>query len=370
MWYIFKVPLFCLYILAKCIAEIIESLLRSVIEGACLYPFRPLHWAQGPFIQTLLVELCSRPKRRHMRPVQQELLYTADGQAIVLEWIRRVTTPKATIVLLHGIGCDCAQACYFTPWYSEFADCNVLVMCRRGHHRDYPLMIDDIREVVLPTHADVDDIGMVLEHIAQKQVPIYLVGYSGGGHHALAYAASLTPHPLVQGVVSVSSGVNLIKLAKHLRASPLMDTLLGHGLSDMYKRNMHVYKKMFQVERTHPFMRATELEAKIAAYHGVTLEQYWGNFSVHGHLSKIQVPTLILMSKDDPVLPADTEQEIRFAKNPHITLITTEKGGHVAWITHQYNSWCMEVIHEFVTKSMACYTLSNEFCNTFAPSIK
>jgi len=349
MWHILWIPVLLTYILTQCIWEICNNLLSLFAFKSSYHSFDPFAWARGPFVQTLLVQLNAWRHIHDLKPKHTTIVKTHDNQIIVLEWIRKTESAHNIIVLLHGIGTDCYKACYFREWYqnsdtiSKQTNADIVIMCRRGHHHDYLLTTTHN----LPTHADVDDIHCVMTHLTEHMrymKSIYLVGYSGGGHHALSYATLPNHISQLAGVVSVSASVNLLKLGQHLKASPILDKLLGFTLSELFRQNRHIYKETVKVKS----LKATEMEECNAAQLGISLDEYWGQMSVHTRLHLIRVPTLIMMSRDDPVLPVDMHQDILAANNQNITMIVTEYGGHVAWITSSMKSWSFHVIKNFI----------------------
>ena len=50
-------------------------------------------------------------------------------------------------------------------------------------------------------------------------------------------------------------------------------------------------------------------------------------------VDKIRIPTLIIHSADDPFIPFDPLREKVFSENPYLLLITTSRGGHVAFVS-------------------------------------
>lgn len=63
-----------------------------------------------------------------------------------------------------------------------------------------------------------------------------------------------------------------------------------------------------------------------------TLENYLDGYSVAGEqLAQLQVPTFILTSRDDPVIPVDDFE--RLALPPNVELDITERGGHCGFIS-------------------------------------
>ena len=61
---------------------------------------------------------------------------------------------------------------------------------------------------------------------------------------------------------------------------------------------------------------------------GIDLDEYADKASSYHVIKDIKVPTLYLMSKDDPIIRFDFPKE-GFQINPNVALATTEGGGHI-----------------------------------------
>jgi predicted alpha/beta-fold hydrolase len=78
-----------------------------------------------------------------------------------------------------------------------------------------------------------------------------------------------------------------------------------------------------------------------------SVEDYYLQASCGPHLRHIRVPTLILNSADDPLIPPDTGAPAEAADgNPSVRFIMTESGGHVGfvarkrrWLERQAMAW-------------------------------
>jgi hypothetical protein len=61
-------------------------------------------------------------------------------------------------------------------------------------------------------------------------------------------------------------------------------------------------------------------------------EDYWRRSSSGPFLAGVRRPLLALSSLDDPIVPAESIPVAAARANPHVTLETTEAGGHVAFV--------------------------------------
>ena len=75
-----------------------------------------------------------------------------------------------------------------------------------------------------------------------------------------------------------------------------------------------------------------------------TAANYFRTQSSNQFLERIQIPTLLVQAKDDPLFPSPIYDHPAFSQNPHLRLIAAEHGGHVGFIArHRPRFWLDEV---------------------------
>lgn len=79
------------------------------------------------------------------------------------------------------------------------------------------------------------------------------------------------------------------------------------------------------------------------------LEYYKAGGSIN-RLPNIKVPTLIINSKDDPVVGEEAIPVVPAKENVNVTLCITDIGGHLAYLDKKYNSWAGAQIAQFFNK--------------------
>ena len=326
------------YLVGHFFVDVCKSLWQHIFQdanGKCV--FQPPFWGKGPVAQTLLIEVRKwwRGACQRTKPYRQVIL-TDDGQDLVLDWMQRHLQPRAVVLILHGLGTDCSQACYVKPWHEVpyTHAINIVVMNRRGHLSDHKLRPHPFLR--MPSHADVEDVMIVIDqlNLDYPDIPIYIIGYSSGANHALYTAGTALVHNShnVRGIVALSTAVDLSKMIAHLEASPVANRLLGFGAGQLYLNNPHIYNTP-ELKQAFQSMKITCMERAIARMQGLnrTLEEHWSHMSSLPHLQFITIPTLFVMSNDDPLIPPGTSQDVKAINNPNIQVITTKHGGHVGW---------------------------------------
>lgn len=74
----------------------------------------------------------------------------------------------------------------------------------------------------------------------------------------------------------------------------------------------------------------THLTAKIMGY--PSAKEIFDEYSIsEEEIRSLKVKTLLMLSKDDPIVSYSSMPLSSINSNPNITLQTTEKGGHLCW---------------------------------------
>lgn len=77
--------------------------------------------------------------------------------------------------------------------------------------------------------------------------------------------------------------------------------------------------------------------------------EYYKDASPRQRICNISVPTLVLNSTDDPVISVDLPLQETNA-NKYITLVETDLGGHLGYVTSDKQFWCSKVAEQFFTE--------------------
>lgn len=194
--------------------------------------------------------------------------------------------------------------------------------------------------------------------------PIYATGFSFGAAMLANYlggphenkvdlkAVSLVgcPWDMVAGV----SHMGLSWLGRYLFA-PALTTFLYKLVKSNYGELQRHNPEFFTDELLHKLR--TEVKApdqfddvvtsKFLGYRNA-LEYYKEASPVH-RISGISVPTLVVNSTDDPVTTCDLPVD-KFKANKHITLVETDLGGHLGYVTSDKQFWCSKVAEQFFTE--------------------
>jgi len=107
-----------------------------------------------------------------------------------------------------------------------------------------------------------------------------------------------------------------------------------------------LYPDAYEYEQWHQLkgLRARTEFLATRYYNFETLEDYFDGYSITGdRLAQLQIPTTILTSQDDPVVPVSDFRDL--PENENIELLVTHFGGHCAFLKNwKMESWADDII--------------------------
>ena len=252
---------------------------------------------------------------------------------------------RPLVVLLHGWE-GSAESSYMlssaTCLYNNGYD--VLRLHLRDHGPSHHLNSD------LFHGARIDEVVAAVKSINNlfTRESTYLVGFSLGGNFALRVAMRAKTHDL--------------KLTKVIAISPVVEptntmTALEKGAAlyrayfmRKWRRSLKLKHQAYpekvvieDVKSSRDLMALTEMLVKQHTDFN-SVDDYFHSYKLTGGaLSDIDVPTIIITSKDDPVIPINDFDEIK--PSPQVTVSIQTYGGHCGFIKdYNLNSWVNDVL--------------------------
>jgi uncharacterized protein len=164
--------------------------------------------------------------------------------------------------------------------------------------------------------------------------------------------------------VAASGDARLGTLAGVIAISPVLDP--GATLTAM-ERGLPVYQRYFVSKWADSLRRKQRawsgrhefgdllhwgdlrrMTAALVAMHTdyPTMEDYLTGYAITGtRLESLAAPAVIIAAKDDPIIPSG--DLARLARNPLLTLVALERGGHMGFMTSLFqrpwvNGWILE----------------------------
>lgn len=295
-------------------------------------------WLRSPHVQTIIgaAPVFAPPKSHEDVATHHLRIPVADGIGKLHARAWWQSDVRTAVVLAHGIGAHGDSRCVLRA---------AVALHRAGHH----VVRFDMRGAGASTvdapslyHGGLSsDLEIVVGHVAQdpRVSRVVLFGFSGGGNMALKLAgewgANAPAH--VAGVVSVSAPLD------YTLVSPWMDqlgrlpyrlhvlgSLLGSAKAFALRHPSRVQYSVSDLKRIKTF-RAFDGEI-IAPMHGFRdVDTYYEQVSSGPWLSKIEVPTLLVHSEDDPMVPKHTVLPWLGRASAAVEVATTPYGGHIGF---------------------------------------
>lgn len=299
-------------------------------------PFIPHRFYRNAHLQTIVGQFHSRIKTIYQ--AEQHSCRLPDNDMLILhddcpgDW----TSGDRVVILLHGLS-GCHRSSYMIRLAHKLNQKGVRVfrMDLRGCGAGTGLAKS-------PYHAgSFLDLQVALERIESMcpRSPIGIAGFSLGGTITLNYLgrhAALSE--LVDRAVVLNPPLRLSESVK-VFGRPLFGRYQRHFISNLIKhvRKSHLYK-----EHTHKISGENYPKSMLAFDNQFTAplagfesaEDYYSQCSPAEVLTEINVPTLIITAKDDPLVPITTYQDAleNLADHDKVTLHLTKHGGHLGFI--------------------------------------
>jgi predicted alpha/beta-fold hydrolase len=166
-----------------------------------------------------------------------------------------------------------------------------------------------------------------------------VVGFSLGGNVALKLAGELGETDLIAGFCVISTPIDL---AACVRAMDRPENrlyarrFLGR-LRDRIRRKSSLAPGAYSAEGLEGVGSIWEFDDRFTAprFGFGTAANYYETQSAKRYLDAIRVPTLVICSKDDPLVPFEVYRHPAFELNPALKLIATDRGGHLGFLSRR-----------------------------------
>ncbi len=287
-------------------------------------PFVPLF--RNPHLQTIAAHFW--PSRLDVRrfPVEQRLIETEPGIRVLMDSQRPRRESIADVVIVHGMESSSRSR-------SAMAMARTALLGGVAAHR-LNLRSCGGTECYSKTgyHAGMTcDLLAVLQRLAvENGRPAWVIGFSLGGNVALKLAGELSADAggVLAGVCGISVPIDLNACVQRLeeRRNRIYERRFVHGLKRRV-RKLQAGNLDPQAARTHSLRKFDDLvTAPAFGFSGA--EEYYRTQSSKPFLSKISVPALLILAKDDPFIPFDVVDGT-------IPILAADHGGHLGFLARR-----------------------------------
>jgi uncharacterized protein len=341
--------------------QALSARLQAVARAFASKPFVPHPIFRGPHAQTI-VSSKHFPRKRVLfeeRALYESRLFEVELGSRVLLKCRWQSERRAapTVLLIHGLeGSTDSLYVLGTAQKAHRRGFNVVGMnmrnCGGTEHLAATLyhsgMTDDIRHVVLEELAGREGLNA-----------IFLAGFSMSGNMVLRLAGDYGSDfpPALKGVAAVSPSIDLDSCANALesRANALYRWNFVKHLRSRVQRKGRLTPGKYDLRVLSRVRTIREFDERITAPHAGFRDasDYYARTSSRRVIGDIRVPTLIIHSTDDPLIPVEPFLDEAIAANPDVLLVLTRRGGHVGFLsdraTGEDRHWAENRLVEFFT---------------------
>ena len=295
--------------------------------------FRPLF--RNPHVLTIAGNFWPRKIDARRFPCRRkQYRIDATTSILVLEHQPDID-PKGQIVFLHGLE-GSASAGYIQSFAQE-----ALVRGFGVHRANFRTCggTEDICETSYHSGLT-SDTRTILEKIAAwKRGPIFLVGFSLGGNVALKLTGELGQSSLIAGTCAVSTPIDLARCVRCIDkpTNVLYARRFLDRLKSRVKRKSALSPHLYSTADLDSVKTIWEFDDRFTAplFGFGTAATYYATQSAAQFLDAIRIPTLVICAKDDPLVPYEIYDQPAFHSNPALTLIATDHGGHLGFLSRR-----------------------------------
>ncbi|MDT5296077.1 MAG: uncharacterized protein QOJ76_2957 [Acidobacteriota bacterium] len=320
--------------------QALSARLREVARDFGAKPFAPHALLHSGHAQTIVSTL-RLPRYRFIQGergvYESRLVEVEPGTRVLLRcrW-QRERRSAPTLLILHGLeGSTDSLYVLGTAQKAFRRGFNVVGMnmrnCGGTEHLARTLyhsgMTEDIRHVLV-------------EELAGREglEDIFIAGFSMSGNMVLRIAGDYGADfpAALAGVAAVSPSIDLNACAAAIdrRANVIYRWSFVGNLRRRVQRKSRLHPGVFDTRALRRVRTIRQFDERYTAPHGGYRDaaEYYERTSSLPVLASIRVPTLILHSLDDPLIPSETFFDPALADNPDVLLVLTERGGHVGFI--------------------------------------
>ncbi|MBV9158466.1 MAG: alpha/beta fold hydrolase [Acidobacteriaceae bacterium] len=304
--------------------------------------FRPIF--RNPHLLTIAANYWPRKIDQQRFPAVRKH-YRIDDRTTVLSLEHQPENrSRGQILLLHGLE-GCADAGYILS-FAQHA-----LLHGFGVHRINSRSCggtEEICETMYHSGLTTDTLGIVREIRNRGIGPIFLVGFSLGGNVALKLAGELGETDLIAGICAVSTPIDLAacvrctdKPSNFLYARRFLDRLRNR-----VRRQASHHPHFYSADGLDEVKNIWEFDDLVTArlFGFGTAANYYATQSSAGYLDAIRVPTLVVCAKDDPLVPFEVYDHPAFQSNPFLTLLATEHGGHLGFLSRRKPRFWLDTV--------------------------
>ncbi|MBT7087234.1 MAG: alpha/beta fold hydrolase [Desulfobacterales bacterium] len=306
-------------------------------------PYKPAPLLRGAFLQTFLASSKIRLLgRNHLDKTSEEMIITAgDGTRLLGLYSRHEgKKSKGLVILLHGWEGSATSTYiqstgrrFFNSGYSVFR----LNMRDHGesHHLNKGMFYSTLLDEVFDAVSFISSM--------EKEGPVFFVGFSLGGNFGMRIARKCSEKPVdnLKHIVCISPVLDPNKATIKIDDHFLIKKYFLRKWRRSLKKKQALYPDIYDFSDLFPIntiMGLTDLLLKRYSEYSNIQEYFKGYTLINDAVKNISVPTTMIISKDDPIIPIEDFHSLK--TNSLTNLLIHEYGGHNGFIEgYLLRSW-------------------------------
>jgi len=295
--------------------------------------FRPPRWLRNRHLQSMLASTAWRRGRilrgaEALLAAQRELLLDCGAGVRLQCFVSSPAPGGGPVVLLHGWEGSADSLYVLSLAQLLFAQRFAVVRLNLRDHGDtHHLNRELFHSCRLPEV--IGAVRALQQHFAGTA--LRLVGFSLGGNFMLRVAAQAREAGLdLAQVIAVSPVLDPAQTLTALeRGLPGYERYFVRKWLRSLRRKQAAWPESYDFRRLARLRGLRSMTAELVRSYSefATLEDYLNGYALTGaRLAPLEVPALILTSRDDPIIPADGLA--RLARPAALSIIVTRYGGH------------------------------------------
>jgi predicted alpha/beta-fold hydrolase len=284
---------------------------------------------------------------------QRERINTPDDDFLDLDWSR--TGSDTVAIISHGLEGN-SQRAYVKGMVRAVNQegMDALAWNFRGCSGE------PNRQLSMYHNGSIDDLNIVVTHAATAYKNVFLIGFSMGGNLGLLYLGkqAQTVPEVVKGSIHFSVPCDLTdsSVALERKENIIYMKRFLILLHEKIKIKQAQYPGHINDHNYHRIKTFKDFDDQYTApIHGFdSARDYWEKCSSRPWLHRVDVPTLIINSRDDPFLERGCYPIEECAGNANTILQVTRHGGHVGFVSQnvEHRYWSEETAIRFIRELM------------------
>jgi predicted alpha/beta-fold hydrolase len=247
-------------------------------------------------------------------------------------------TSRPTLLLVHGLGgSDASSYVLGTANLGYRAGMNMVRLNQRNCGGT-----EHLTPTLYHSGLSGDLRGVVDELLGRDRLPaVFVVGFSMGGNLALKMAGEIGKEAQsgLLGVCAISPIIDLSETARCIEhpSNRLYQWRFVRGLKTMALRKKELYPQLYDLRGLLRVRTVRDFDELYTAPHWgfADAEDYYAKASSLRFLADIEVPSLVLHARDDPLVPYAPLSRSESWGNPSVLVAAPSRGGHVGFVSRE-----------------------------------